>query len=750
MYAYLTKYKPNSLFYKLLFHFFVVILLLSTYNVWSLTYYTSSMDDEVVIYNRTLIHNTVDSLEKQFTIWQGLMLNLQFDDRVQKLDQQGRAGGKAALDYKMVDQVISQLRALSSHPSYLFENVMVHYKQLGYLLDKESLIDADRMFSHYYESDYYPLDYWLRKEGLTSDLTLSPARQFRMHTAHRNRTLMPVEMNFPGSSWSIIALVNIDRWYSANQGIADSQLFILKDSDTALYQTAGDADVRQLPEWDGSSQWLLHEDTYYFYEKGDQTGYTYVTTIPRTRMNAKISSMNWMAIGLLTLTLLIGVIASLFFSRSINRPLKRMMTGFGSLEPTGYKSSIREFDAIYEQISGLLQEKEGIARKLTSSNSLLTHYSYMAHLKNLYLHVREAKDQFIADGSYLVVVHQLRFRSGSMPATELDSIQSRTTGLIGDLIDVTIRDVFPVSYTIQMESDQLLSVLYTNERSKDLSDCLNEVKRILDHDTDYYRVTIAVSSLISSSSLFHQAYEEATTMLTQARPGSGTIILWELEDNAETFSLTVDHEQALLINLSAGNEEASLRHLNKLLDEARQKEITTVQLHQLAESVFLLARRALEQQRVEADHEYEELLTELEDCMAFEDYEHVLNRMLADTADVIRRKREDGSDLLLAVKSYLEERYAEDISLELLADQLGLTPNYLSMSIKERTGKTFSEQLNEIRVGKAKELLEFSKISIQEVGERIGYRNATSFNRMFKKGTGMTPGDYRKAAQRRG
>lgn len=748
MLAYLQRFKPNTLFYKLLGHFFAVILLLSSYNAWSLTYYTGSVDSEVVSYNRTIIRNTVNNLENQFTLWEGMLLNLQFDDRVQKLDQQGSLRGKASLDYSLVSHVINQLRALSSHPGYLLDNVMVLYKQHGFVLDKESLIDTERMFSHYYVSGYYPVSYWLRKDGLTSDLTPSPTRAFLTSTG-RTRQLMPVELNLPGSSVSIIGLVNMDRWYAENQGGADSRLYILKGNGPALYQSVPEADASSLPVWDGRSDWMLQEDTYYFYEKGSQTGYTYVTAIPRTRLNANISRMNWMAIGLFAVTLLFGILASLLFSQSINRPLKQMLRGLGSSQPAAYRTSIREFDAIYEQISVLQEEKEGITRKLNSSESLLTRYSYMARLKDLYLHMREAREPLVADGTYLVVVHQIRFRTGRMKELNQAVGRSKTTGSIGDLVDLTIRETYPVSYTIQMESDQLLSVLYTNERSGMLADCLNELKRALAHDADYYLVTMAVSSLTSSSSDFSKAYEEATALLTQTLPVNENQILWGSREYSGSYRISAEQEHALFIQMQAGNEAACRRQLEKLLSDGLQAGMTAAELKRLAEAVTDLARRVAEQHKLQDTADYTERLAELEDCVTPDEYGQVLGRLISDTSEGVRQKREESSDLMQKVKAYLEQRYAEDISLESLADQLGLTPNYLSMSIKDRTGQTFSEHLNEIRITKAKELLECSRISVQEVGERIGYRNPTSFNRMFKKETGMPPGDYRKTKQRR-
>ncbi|MNE86506.1 HTH-type transcriptional regulator YesS [compost metagenome] len=56
----------------------------------------------------------------------------------------------------------------------------------------------------------------------------------------------------------------------------------------------------------------------------------------------------------------------------------------------------------------------------------------------------------------------------------------------------------------------------------------------------------------------------------------------------------------------------------------------------------------------------------------------------------------------------------------------------------------FVDFLAELRVNKAKELLDDTQVSIQDIALQVGYANAITFGRVFKRVTGMTPGDYRK------
>jgi two-component system response regulator YesN len=94
-------------------------------------------------------------------------------------------------------------------------------------------------------------------------------------------------------------------------------------------------------------------------------------------------------------------------------------------------------------------------------------------------------------------------------------------------------------------------------------------------------------------------------------------------------------------------------------------------------------------------------------------------------------------------KKLIEERYAQDLSLQLAADQLGISPSYLSELIKQHWGETFIAYVTRYRIDKAKSLLLKTELNIADIAAEIGYGNATHLIRVFKKSEGMTPGEYR-------
>jgi len=96
-----------------------------------------------------------------------------------------------------------------------------------------------------------------------------------------------------------------------------------------------------------------------------------------------------------------------------------------------------------------------------------------------------------------------------------------------------------------------------------------------------------------------------------------------------------------------------------------------------------------------------------------------------------------------AAEAYLEKHYAQDVSLELLAHKLGMSPRNFSRRFKSATGRLPGSYLQAMRVAIAKEMLEGGARSVQLVSTAVGYDDAAFFRGLFKRSTGMTPGEYR-------
>ncbi|GBF73435.1 AraC family transcriptional regulator [Paenibacillus sp. 598K] len=129
-----------------------------------------------------------------------------------------------------------------------------------------------------------------------------------------------------------------------------------------------------------------------------------------------------------------------------------------------------------------------------------------------------------------------------------------------------------------------------------------------------------------------------------------------------------------------------------------------------------------------------------------DELEGLIGRILLDALERIRAKRgrRERNAVIDQVLEYIHDNYMRsDLSLNLLADQFGLSVSYISKQFKEQQECNFIDYLMEYRMEKARHLLQSSDAKIREVSERLGYTNVNSFVRIFKKSTGMTPTEFR-------
>ncbi len=90
--------------------------------------------------------------------------------------------------------------------------------------------------------------------------------------------------------------------------------------------------------------------------------------------------------------------------------------------------------------------------------------------------------------------------------------------------------------------------------------------------------------------------------------------------------------------------------------------------------------------------------------------------------------------------SYIQSNYTKNVSLNEVAEYIGINSSYLSRVFKEDCGMGFVEYLNNVRVGYAKRLIETEGLKLKDVARRVGFNNYTYFFKVFKDVLNVTPG----------
>lgn len=119
----------------------------------------------------------------------------------------------------------------------------------------------------------------------------------------------------------------------------------------------------------------------------------------------------------------------------------------------------------------------------------------------------------------------------------------------------------------------------------------------------------------------------------------------------------------------------------------------------------------------------------------------ISNRQKKETASASQTKSLEKMKMIL---KYVEEHYAEKISIEDMAELTYYSKSHFMKFFKSHMGTGFTEYLNDYRLTMAERLLCSSGGSVLDIAEQSGFDNLSYFNRLFKRKYGLSPGKWRK------
>ena len=126
-----------------------------------------------------------------------------------------------------------------------------------------------------------------------------------------------------------------------------------------------------------------------------------------------------------------------------------------------------------------------------------------------------------------------------------------------------------------------------------------------------------------------------------------------------------------------------------------------------------------------------------------------LNKVADEMFGVVKPEIEDTgrekNRLVEQAMEYMVEHYYENITLADVAQTVGITAGYLSTLFSQKLEKNFVDYLNELRISHACTYLKQNYLKTYEIAYKVGFRDEKYFSKVFKKITGQSPSEYRKA-----
>lgn len=230
--------------------------------------------------------------------------------------------------------------------------------------------------------------------------------------------------------------------------------------------------------------------------------------------------------------------------------------------------------------------------------------------------------------------------------------------------------------------------------------------------------------------------------------GEGRILFYEelLSQVNEEFDYPYARHKALLEAIRAGKEEKAAAAVADIFGEMRKASYPVIRSAVQFLLFSVVSAHGSDSSASATSAVFMDALGQLE---RMESLQRIEEWFVGYAAETIRQakesKRHPKSGLAEEIASFLEEQYGNpELSIELVAERFHYNGIYFGRLFKELFNRSFLEYVTELRVRKANEYLTASKMTVKEVGEKVGFLNASYFVTWYKKHTGLAPTEYRK------
>lgn len=314
-----------------------------------------------------------------------------------------------------------------------------------------------------------------------------------------------------------------------------------------------------------------------------------------------------------------------------------------------------------------------------------------------------------------------------------DIIKSRLNCIIGPVMLNRIIIYVPDSF-------------YGDDYSQRL-EAVSAAEYILDKLAQKVKVSfrIGIGSSVSGSDNILTSFTESLRAVKHANEKE----IMHIHDISEEKSTRLNHfmmrEKQLIEHASAGNTGECLTIFNQIFTELSESGAYSVDglKGRLLELVVILNRLALDYclEERDAGQNY------LKEFMLFSEPVLLKNwckkQIEIITTGIKAARARRCNNLINIAKEYIEAHYHQELALEDVSREVNLSPHYFSRFFKEETGENFIDYLTQLRMNRAKTLLEAGQLSIKEICFKVGYNDPNYFSRIFKKFTSYSPSDYK-------
>ena len=673
-----------------------------------------------------------------------------------------------------IPQIPAVLAQIANNISEIVDHVFVYVDDQK-VYTPGGMENYDYFFEHLYAFETYDKSFW--DERLRSGASLEMLAPSEVHVVPfvRKDTLPIVfrrELN--GNETVLVASVSLGmlrHTIVGNSIFPTTDYIVLNKNNEMLLNTVGEplepGDVAKLLEGlereEGSGRMKLGEhDVMVNYAVSPNYGWTYMAITPLSEFDSISRPIVVLIVTICLALLFIGILFSFIFTFNLYNPIRRIIDILGQRDESFDAEALRRSDQLELIGQGIHQLIEHGDRFKSRSESLALDYLDRALLGKLLGRPAASAEQVeemlreyrrFKQPYYVCCAIMFNFKPSFYAEVQdvdrlriLTNVKAIIFGFFSPLVPVHI-----------VEEQEYLHLCIVNVGSEEeLALVRQAVNHLLDgfrHDADYCGIHVGIGSMQAGLRGLAKSCDQAMNALAGADKQHNFEVVdsAEAQDKSAQYTYTFNDENTISNCLQAGDAANLRSKVDEIIGRNEKQGAPPSGLSLLIADMYNTGRRFLLETghtpaQLPGDDDYERLDDKAPQYFDYQNRKQLLFAYFEAIIDLTGNLKLAGqkSDVLVAsIVDYIHDNYEHDLFLENIAERMGCSAKYLSRVFKEHTGLNLAGYISLFRINKAKELLEQTDWTVQEIAGKVGIYSRTTFIRLFKKYEGITPNAYR-------
>lgn len=481
------------------------------------------------------------------------------------------------------------------------------------------------------------------------------------------------------------------------------------------------------------------------YLKNEKYGYTLISMVPEKELLKDVAYFKRVTVYAVMIILLSVMLLSHFLSKSLVRPVNKLVSLMNRVEQGDLNSKMNKIPANelgiladqFNRMVGRLKESVPLRRERFFSKLLFVRLDESDYIQEAgELGIR------IADKNNFAAIFEFQEHDLNMNRFNIRMLES--------FLSAELEKAGAEAYLYVFDSRKMILVAGF-ERQSQREETLEALHKALNVQLGV-KANIGAGSVAAGFESIRNSYQEALSALNY------TFFLGENEIIYSNDIKHTDYDYEMLEHLEDDIADAVMymeknrlmEKMNQLFAAFREKYIKKEIINFSILNIYLKSLKNASGLGANVNAIHTDRLGVIEQIHGsdrIDESREALLQLLTDMIDAIAAGRDKKmNDLVVKAIRTIDMQYADSgLSVAKMAKELFVSENYLSKLFKNETGENFSQYLMKVRMDHAKKLLETTDSKIGEVAELVGYNDANYFSTCFKTVVGGSPAKYRSA-----